>query len=411
MKQSQLFTKTQKQAPADETARNAQLLMRGGFIHKEMAGVYSFLPLGLRVLHKIIGIIREEMNALGGQELFLTALQNPDIWEKSGRWDDQQVDDWFKTQLKNQNQLGLGFTHEEPLTALLKKHISSYKDLPLYLYQFQTKFRNELRAKSGLLRTREFIMKDLYSFNADQAGLDKFYEQAKTTYQKIFDRCGLGQQTFLTFAAGGSFAKYSHEFQTVCAAGEDTIYIDENKKIAVNKEVYNDEVLKDLGLFKKDLKEERSIEVGNIFQLGTRFSKPLGLKYKDQQGQEKPVVMGSYGIGPARLMGTIVETHHDQQGILWPASVAPFKIHLVSLGQDKEAQKIYQDLQKQNVEVLFDDRNESPGAKFADADLLGLPYRVVVSEKTLAEDGVELKKRSEKETEPIKISDLIKKLK
>lgn len=411
MKQSQLFTKTQKNAPKDEVSKNAQLLIRGGFIDKEMAGAYSFLPLGLKVLNKIIQIIREEMNALGGQEVTLTALQNPEIWQKTDRWDDVRVDDWFKTKLKNESELGLGFTHEEPLTQIMSKHISSYKDLPKYVYQFQTKFRNELRAKSGIMRTREFIMKDLYSFNTTQEEQDEFYEKSKVAYKNIFDRCGIGQQTFLTFASGGSFAKYSHEFQTICPAGEDIIYIDKEKKIAVNKEVYNDEVLKDLDLKKENLEEQKAIEVGNIFKLGTKFSEPLGLDFKDEKGQEHPVIMGSYGIGPARVMGTIVELNSDERGIVWPQGVAPFKVHLISLGKNKEAEKLYSDLQKQNIEVLFDDRDETAGTKFADADLLGLPYRVVVSEKTLDKDSVELKKRSEEKTELVKISDLSKNLK
>lgn len=406
MKQSQLFTKTQKNAPKDEVSKNAQLLIRGGFIDKEMAGVYSFLPLGLKVLNKIIQIIREEMNALGGQEVTLTALQNPEIWQKTDRWDDVRVDDWFKTKLKNESELGLGFTHEEPLTQIMSKHISSYKDLPKYVYQFQTKFRNELRAKSGIMRTREFIMKDLYSFNTTQEEQDEFYEKSKVAYKNIFDRCGIGRRTFLTFASGGSFAKYSHEFQTVCPAGEDIIYIDKKKNIAVNKEVYNDEVLKDLDLKKENLEEQKAIEVGNIFKLGTKFSQALGLNFKDDQGQEHPVIMGSYGIGPARVMGTIVELNSDERGIVWPQGVAPFKVHLISLGKNKEAEKLYSDLQKQNIEVLFDDRDETAGTKFADADLLGLPYRLVVSEKTLDKDSVELKKRSEKKTELVKISNL-----
>ncbi len=409
MRQSQLFTKTQKQAPKDEVSLNAQLLIRGGFVDKEMAGVYSFLPLGWRVLNKIIAIIRQEMNAIGGQELFLTALQNPELWKKTKRWDDEVVDDWFKTKLKNDNELGLSFTHEEPLTNLAVKHVGSYKDLPKYVYQFQTKFRNELRAKSGILRGREFIMKDLYSFNADQAGLDAFYEQAKAAYKKIFDRCGIGEKTFLTFASGGSFSKYSHEFQAVCEAGEDLIYISQKKNIAINKEVHNDEVLADLGLEKEALTEAKAIEVGNIFKLGTKFSQALGLKYKDEEGQEQNVVMGSYGIGPGRLMGTVVELNNDERGIVWPEAVAPFRVHLLQLGDtQKEAEKIYHDLQAQNIEALFDDRDTTPGQKFADADLIGIPYRLVVSSKTLEKNSVELKKRSEEKTELVKIPDVVK---
>lgn len=407
MRQSHLFTKTQKEAPKDEVSKNAQLLSRGGFIDKEMAGVYSFLPLGWRVFNKVVNIIRQEMDAVGGQEVFLTALQNPELWKKTNRWDDQAVDDWFKTKLKNDNEIGLSFTHEEPLTNLVKKHISSYKDLPKYIYQFQTKFRNELRAKSGILRGREFIMKDLYSFSRNQEELDEFYEKTKEAYKNIFDRCGLGEKTFLTFASGGSFSKYSHEFQTLCEAGEDTIYVSQKEDVAVNKEVYNDEVLKDLGLKKEELTEAKAIEVGNIFKLGTKFSQALDLKYKDEKGQDQLVVMGSYGIGPGRVMGTIVELCHDEKGIVWPANVAPFKVHLLVLGDTQsQAQKIYNELQENDIEVLFDDRDASAGEKFADADLIGLPYRLVVSEKTLKEKSVELKKRSEEKIEMIKISEI-----
>jgi len=272
MRQSHLFTKTRKEAPKDETAKNAKLLIRGGFIHKEMAGVYSYLPLGLRVMNKIVNIIREEMNAIGGQELYLTALQDKNIWEKTNRWSDEVVDNWFKTKLKSGSDVGLGFTHEEPLTALMKEYIQSYKDLPRYAYQFQTKFRNEERAKSGIMRTREFLMKDLYSFSKDAKEHEEFYEKAKKAYVKIFDRLGLGDKTYVTFASGGSFSKYSHEFQTLTETGEDTIYVDEKNKLAVNKEVYTDEVLKDLGLNKKDIIEKKASEIGNIFSLGTRFS-------------------------------------------------------------------------------------------------------------------------------------------
>lgn len=410
MKQSQLFTKTQKEAPRDEVSLNAKLLIRAGFIDKEMAGVYSFLPLGLKTLNKITGIIREEMNSIGAQELYLTALQNPELWKKTGRWDDKVLDVWFKTELKNGGKLGLGATHEEPLTNLIKKHISSYKDLPVYAYQFQNKFRNETRPKAGILRLREFIMKDLYSFNADLKDLEKYYEKVKAAYIKIFNRCGLGDKTYLTFASGGSFSKYSHEFQTLTSAGEDLIYICDQCRVAVNKEIIKDVEEKCPECQKKLNRQEKAVEVGNIFKLGTRFSEPLGLTFTGKDGQKKPVVMGCYGIGPQRLMGTIVEISHDAKGILWPESVAPFRVHLLSLGQNEKAEKIYQDLVKNNVEVLYDDRDVSAGEKFAEADLIGIPYRIVVSSKTLATDSVEIKKRNEKKEQIVKIKDFAKNL-
>ncbi|MDO8424658.1 MAG: aminoacyl--tRNA ligase-related protein [bacterium] len=408
MRQSELFTKTIKEAPKEEASLNAKLLIRGGFVHKEMAGVYVFLPLGLRVLNKIIGIIREEMNALGGQELFLSSLQDPAVWRKSGRWDDKVVDIWFKTKLKNETEIGLANTHEEALTFLMREFISSYRDLPRYVYQFQTKFRNELRAKSGIMRVREFIMKDLYSFSRTEKEFREFYEKCADSYMKIFTRAGIGEYTYRTFASGGSFSKFSDEFQTVSATGEDTVYVDRKKKIAVNKEIYNEEVLKELGMKKDGLVEEKAIEVGNIFPLGTKYSQALGLNYKDEDGSIKPVIMGSYGIGPGRLMGAIVEIFNDEKGIIWPKSVSPFQLHLISLrGGQEAAEKLYNDFLKENVEVLYDDRQDkSAGEKFADADLIGIPSRIVISERTLAQDSVEIKKRSEKEEKIVKISNV-----
>jgi len=415
MKQSQLFTKTKKEAPKDEVSANAQLLIRAGFIFKEMAGVYTMLPLGLRVINKISNIIREEMDKTGGIEVQSTALQNQDIWKKTNRWSDEVVDSWFKTKLKNGTELSLAFTHEEPMSNMMTNFIASYKDLPVYAYDIRTVFRNEARAKSGIVRGREFFWKALYSFSKDEAQHNEYYEKAKIAYQNVFDRVGLGEKTFLTFASGGSFSKYSHEFQTISEAGEDTIYIDEEKKIAVNKEVYTDKVLQDLGLDKNKLVEKKAIEVGNIFCLGYKFSEPLNLKYKDEKGVYQFVFMGSYGIGISRLMGAVVETHNDENGIIWPESVAPFAIHLIVLSLESkvrgQADEIYEDLEKKGVEVLYDDRDASAGEKFADADLIGIPYRVVVSEKSLASGGVELKKRNEKDSRIVKASDIIKLLK
>ena len=400
MRQSQLFTKTRREAPKDEVSRNAQLLIRAGYIHKEMAGVYDFLPLGLRVLNKIIGIIREEMNVIGGQELFLTTLQEPALWQKTGRWSDDTIDVWFKTKLKSGSDMGLATTHEEPLTQLMKGHISSYKDLPKYAYQFQTKFRNELRAKSGILRSREFIMKDLYSFSTNLESHNEFYEKVAAAYENIFKRVGIGEKTYRTFASGGSFSKYSHEYQTICDAGEDIIYIDDSKRLALNKEVYDDaEVYAATGIDKASLKEAKAIEVGNIFTLGTRFSDALGLNYKDAEGKSAPVFMGSYGIGPGRLMGTIVELMSDEKGLVWPEGVAPFAVHLISLGKPGDeashmADALYADFVKAGVEVLYDDRDTTAGQKFAESDLLGIPRRIIVGRDAVATGQFEVVTRA-----------------
>jgi prolyl-tRNA synthetase len=295
MRQTKLFTKTRKEAPADETSKNAELLIRAGFVHKEMAGVYDYLPLGLRVMNKISNIVRDEMNRIGGVEIKMTVLQDRELWEKSGRWDDEVLDVWFKTDLKSGGEVGLGTTHEEAFTAMLKNHINSYKDLPIYPYQIQAKFRNELRAKSGIMRGREFLMKDMYSFSKNLEEHNEFYEKTKKAYKNIYDRVGLGHLTYLTFASGGSFSKYSHEFQTVTSVGEDVIYLDEEKGLAVNKEVLNDEVLAELGLDRAKLVEHKAVEVGNIFTLGTRFSEPLELNFTDDAGKPNQVFMGSYG--------------------------------------------------------------------------------------------------------------------
>ena len=408
MRQSSLFSKTRKDAPKDEISKNAELLIRAGFIHKEMAGVYSYLPLGLKVFNKIVEIIRDEMNTLGGQELSLTALQDKNLWEKTGRWSDEVLDIWFKTALKNGTELGLGTTHEEELTNLMKDYIRSYRDLPVYPYQFQTKFRNEIRAKSGIMRCREFLMKDMYSFCRDEKEHNIFYEKAKQAYTNIFNKVGLGDKTYITFASGGSFSKYSHEFQTITDSGEDSIFVDEKKKIAINKEVLNDEVLKDLGIKRENLVEKKAVEVGNIFNLGTRFSDAFELNYLDEKGEKKPVIMGCYGIGPGRIMGTIVEILSDEKGLVWPESVAPFDIHLISIEDKegkvkKEADKLYEKLTKKGVEVLYDDRDIRAGEKFADSDLIGIPKRVVISEKTLKTDSVEVKNRGDEKIKIIPI--------
>src|SRR3989344_932045 len=410
MKLSQLFTKTLREAPTDEEAINAKLLVRSGFVFKNSAGIYSFLPLGWRVLNKIADIIREEMNAIGGQELFMPALVEKKYMEPTGRWDldvGYYVNEKRKAQNEKQEQFVLGWSHEEVLTTIATKFISSYKDLPFSAYQIQTKFRHEARAKSGLLRGREFMMKDLYSFHSSQKDLDLYYEKAREAYHKIFGRCGL--KAIYTVAAGGIFTdKFTHEFQVLSPIGEDTIMLCPGCNYAENIEISKLKIDDPCPKCGTKVIEEKSIEVGNIFDNGTKYSAALGLEFADESGNKQPVVMGAYGIGLGRVMGTVVEIQNDKDGMIWPESIAPYKVHLISLdGTDEESEKMYRDLQAKNVEVLYDDRDDkTAGEKFADADLIGCPIRLVVSKKTLAHNSVEIKKRSSKETQLVPIDNL-----
>ena len=408
MRFSKTFIKTLREAPKDEVALNGALLSRAGYIHKEMAGVYDYLPLGLAVIENIKAIIRDELNKIGCEEIAMAALQNPEPWEKTGRFSDQEVDIWFKTELSSGGALGLAPTHEEPITEMMKSYISSYKDLPLYIYQFQTKFRNELRAKSGILRGREFLMKDLYSFHTSEEDLDEFYGKVEEAYRRIFDRLGIGDCTYETFASGGIFSKYSHEFQTLLPVGEDTIYYNADRSVVLNKEVYNDEVLADLGASGEKFEEATAAEVGNIFKLKYKYSEPLGLKFIDEANEQKTVYMGCYGIGVSRIMGVIAEKFADEKGLVWPETIAPFKYYLVGIGENgmNEAEKFYNG--HENT-VLFDDRDKRPGEKFADAELLGIPYRIVISDKTLEAGEAELTKRATGETERVKLEELFDK--
>jgi prolyl-tRNA synthetase len=386
MRQSQLFTKTRKEAPADEVAKNAQLLIRAGYVHKVMAGVYAYTPLGLKVLEQIKQIVREEMNAVGGQELIMTSLQPPEVWQGTGRWSDEEVDVWFKTALKDGSELGLAWSHEEAIVSMMSQYVNSYKDLPISVYQFQTKLRNELRAKSGIMRGREFVMKDMYSLHSSQEDMDEYYNKVIDAYKRIYERLGLGNDTFVTFASGGAFTKFSHEFQTLCDAGEDVLYINADKSVAVNAEVL-DAATSEIGVSKDTLSPVKTAEVGNIFKFGTEKGEQMNVTYKDADGIDKPIYLASYGVGITRVMGVLVEKFGDEKGLSWPESVAPFKVHLVGLnledGEIKDwADGIYTNLAKAGVEVLYDDRIESrAGEKFSDSDLLGLPYRVVVSKK------------------------------
>lgn len=410
LKHSELFTKTRKEAPKDEVARNAQHLIRAGYIHKEMAGVYAYLPLGFRTLEKLKSIVREEMNAIGGQELIMTVLQRQDVWERTDRWDSEKVDVWFKTALASGGEVGLGWSHEEPITDMMKNYIDSYRDLPVFVYQFETKLRNELRAKSGIMRGREFVMKDMYSYTINEESHKKFYDSVIEAYLRVFTRVGLGDKTYLTFASGGAFTQFSHEFQTETPVGEDTIYIHDEKRLAVNKEVFTDDVLAQLGLDKNDMREAAASEVGNIFSFGTAKSQDLGLSYKDATGAEVPVTLGSYGIGITRLMGLLVEVFGEGDVLVWPKEVTPFRYHLLSLGTDSvvrdQADKLYEDLTARGIEVLYDDRDVRAGEKFADSDLIGIPERLVVSPKTVASGAVEYLDRTTGTTKQVQASDL-----
>jgi prolyl-tRNA synthetase len=402
MRRSQLFVKTRKEGPADEESKNAQLLIKAGFIHKDSAGVYALLPMGLAVVENIKSIIRQAMNQVGGNELLMTSLQRQELWQRTDRWDDAKVDVWFKSKLVNGTSVGLAWSHEEPISEMMREFIASYRDLPAYVYQFQTKLRNEIRAKSGVMRAREFIMKDLYSFSPSHDQHQKFYDQMIKVYLRIFEQVGLGQDTYLTFASGGAFTQFSHEFQTVTPNGEDTIYLDRQKAIAINQEVYSDEVIIQTGVDKANLEAVKAAEVGNIFSFGTHKSEQLGLMFSDEAGVAKPVVLGSYGVGVTRLMGVLTEHFADDKGLVWPFNVAPYTVYLASLGEEgdveRAADELYGFLTDNKIKVLYDDRDERPGQKFADADLFGIPYRLVVSPKSLQAGGYELKRRTSDES-------------
>ncbi len=406
MKLSQLFTKTVRENPKDETSVNAQLLERGGFIYKNSAGIYSYLPLGWRVMQKIADIIREEMNTIGGQEMLMQAMVEKKYLDTTRRWD---VPVGFEIRGKNEEKANfvLGWTHEEVLTEIVARFISSYRDLPFAAYQIQTKFRNEPRAKSGILRGREFIMKDLYSFHTTEGDMFRYYEEVKGAYHKIFHRIGL--KAIYTVAAGGNFTvSNTHEFQVISPIGEDIIFVCAKCEYAENSEV--SKLKSGAGCPKcgAKLTKEKSIEIGNIFPLGTKYSDSFNFRFTDEKGEKKLVVMGSYGIGVSRIMGTVVEIHHDDKGIIWPETITPYRAQLIALkGGETEANKIYSQLTREKIDVLYDDRaDKTAGEKFSDADLIGCPIRLVVSKKTLAQNCAELKKRNENETKLVNIDSL-----
>ncbi|MFA5755065.1 MAG: aminoacyl--tRNA ligase-related protein [Candidatus Paceibacterota bacterium] len=392
MKQTDLLIKTVKENPKDEKSINAQLLIRAGFVDKIGAGIYSYLPLGFKVLENIKKIVREEINNINGQEVVMPSLLPKENWEKTGRWN---VPEMYK--IENEK-LGLGWTHEEIVTPLVKKYTSSSKDFPKYIYQIQSKFRNEPRAKSGLLRGRDFIMKDLYSFHTNSEDLNSYYEKVKEAYFKIYERCGIKDKTYFTLASGGEFSSaYSHEFQTVTDAGEDIIYVCKKCGASFNREVFENEC----ACGSKEFEEKKSIEVGNIFKLDDKYSSVFN--FKDDEG--KNILMGCYGLGITRVMGAIVEVFHDDKGIVWPKEISPYKVHLVSINAD--AEEIYNNLQKEGIEVLYDNRDKSAGEKLNDCDLIGCYLRVIVSEKTLKQLSVEIKKRGEDKTQIVEIKKLI----
>ena len=414
MRYSQLFGKTSKTAPSDADSPNARLLEQAGFVDHVMAGVYSWLPLGLSVLRKVEQIVREEMDALGAQEIFMPSLQPKEYWEATKRW--EGVDVLFKLKSQTGKDYALGCTHEEVVTPLARRFTQSYKDLPFAVYQINTKFRDELRAKSGVLRGREFRMKDMYSFHTDQESLDAFYALAKQAYVKAFKRCGLDVK--VVQASGGVFTeKISHEFQALTDAGEDDLLVctkcrfGQNFEVATLKEgdacPYQD--------CDGKMVKAKGIEVGNIFDLGTKYTDAFGSDFVGEDGQKRRVLMGCYGIGTSRLVGAIVEAFHDEKGMIWPKNVAPFQVHLLPLkSKDAEKQKLVEagaaaierELAAQGIEVLVDDRDKGAGEKFADADLIGIPLRLVISEKSLAAGGVEWKERSSADAKSVPLEGL-----
>lgn len=418
MRHSNIFTKTRKESPSDEVSKNAQILIRAGFVYKEMAGVYAYMPFGLAVLENIKNIVRKEMNSINGQEMIMTALQKKETWEKTDRWSDENVDVWFKSELKNGTPIGFGWSHEEPITEMMTHTINSYKDLPIYVYQFQTKLRNELRAKSGIMRGREFVMKDLYSYSTSEEMHAEFYKKITQSYLNVYNRIGLGDDTFVTIATGGAFTKNtSHEFQTICEAGEDIVYIDRENNIAFNSEAI--ESMENKEELMNKLEKVKAAEVGNIFSFGGEKSEKMGLFFMDTDGSKKPVILGSYGIGITRVMGVIVEKYADEKGLVWPKSVAPYEIEVVSLHKEKDdttytaAEDIYEQLLSNDYACLMDDRQMSIKDKLEDADMYGMPLQIIVGPKTVEKGVAEVKVRKTgemKEVELGKVADFVEEI-
>lgn len=408
MKQSKLFIKTLKLPPKDAVSISHKYLVQAGFVDMLMAGVYTYLPLAWRVIGKISNIIREEMNAYDAQEMLMPALQSKNIWEETGRWSGSLSDVMYQFKDRSGKDIGLAATHEEVIYDIVRRNINSHRNLPLAVYQIQNKFRNEVRVKGGIMRGREFCMKDLYSFHISEEDLDDYYKKMITAYKKVYSRCGLDAK--IIEASGGVFTEnYSHEFQVISEAGEDKILYcskcdyGQNTEIAKLKEGDKCPNCSDL------LKEGKSIEVGNIFQFGDKYAKDMNGYVTDASGVKKPILMASYGIGISRLVATIVEIYNDKKGIIWPEAVAPFDVHLLSLGRNDDAEKYYKILKDNNIEVLYDDRDISAGEKFADSDLIGIPYRMVISNKT--SDKIEIKERKSDSVVVQTLDSFIKKFK
>jgi len=405
MLQSKLFAKSKKSVSAEAQTISQQLLLRADFIEQSIAGVYRFLPLGFKVLKKIEAIIRQEMEALGGQEVCLPSLQSKALWEESGRW--EKIDPpLFKFKDRHEKEIGLGSTHEEEIVDIFRHRIKSYQDLPLSLFQIQTKFRNEMRPSGGLLRTREFFMKDLYSFHAEEKEAAVFYEKVKASYFRIFKKCGLNPLC-VQADSGTIGGTESNEFMIVSDVGEDRILVCQKCEFSAN--------IEKIGEAKKcpqcgtDLEEKRAVEIGHIFKLGDKYSKIMKADFTDKAGRQHPVIMGCYGIGLGRLLAMAVESNHDERGIIWPKVISPFLIDLVPIEANskvkKAADKIYLELEKEGWSVLYDDREgKTAGEKFAEADLLGLPWRIIISERSLKSNSAEIKERKKKEAILVKLN-------
>ncbi|MBI4153667.1 hypothetical protein HY503_01595 [Candidatus Woesebacteria bacterium] len=411
MLQSELFPKTRKEAPKEAESINHKLLVRAGFIDQLMAGSWTLLPLGWRVINKINQIIREEMNAIGGQEMLMPLLHPRSIWGETGRWGSAKDNPLGAKEVMYQfkdirgREYALSFTHEEIVMDILRKNIKSYQDLPVYVYHFSTKFRNEPRARSGILRGREFMMKDLYSAHVTEEDLMNYYEKVKGAYSKIFERLGFDFR--VTEASGGVFTtNRTHEFQVLARTGEDTIYYCDTCDFGQNKEIFEGKVGESCKVCKKGkILEAKAIEVGNIFPLGTWYAERMRVYYTDKKGMKKPVWFGSYGIGPTRVLGALVEVSHDEKGIIWFPQVSPFDVHLIELPGGK-AKEVYGKLTEGEIEVLWDDREVGAGEKFADADLIGIAVRLVVSDKTKGK--IEYKARDSKKIEFLTLDEVIK---
>ena len=408
-RQSRMAAKSRKDISKDEVSVNAQLLERGGFVSKLAAGIYSYLPMGLKVLTKIENIVREEMNSVGSEEILMPSLTPKSVWEVTGRWTKPGTEVQFQLKDSGGREFGLGFSHEEIVTPLVSQFVHSYRDIPKSVYQIQTKFRDEPRAKSGLLRGREFRMKDMYSFHLDPDELNKYYEKVAEAYFRVFKRVGLN--AFRVTAGGGIFSpESSDEFTVEAEVGEDTIFRCDKCDFAENKE---DSTVKSGDACPKGdgtIREVRGIEVGNIFHLGAKYTSALDWTVTDKEGKRQPILMGCYGIGVSRLIGTVVELHHDEHGIIWPKEIAPYDVHVVNLMRTKSdvADDVAVALEQAGLSVLYDDRPDaSVGAKLADADLLGMPVRVVVSERTLAQNSVEVKARREHDPVYIEPNDVV----